>query len=116
MRTRARRVTRTEYDGSITVVIDRFQGKRLNSPNDVVVASDGAIWFTDPPFGLSSFYEGVVAEQELNPNVYRVDPMTGQAAIVADDCAGPNGLASRLTRSVFMSSSLVRPDPQNPGV
>ena len=87
-----RRVTRTEYDGSITVIIDRFEGKRLNSPNDVVVASDGAIWFTDPPFGLSSFYEGAVAEQELNPNVYRVDPITGQAAIVVDDCAGPNGL------------------------
>jgi gluconolactonase len=88
----ARRVTRTEYDGSITVIIDHFQGKRLNSPNDVVVASDGAIWFTDPPFGLASFYEGMVAEQELNPNVYRVDPLTGQAAIVADDIAGPNGL------------------------
>jgi gluconolactonase len=85
-------VTRTEYDGSITIIIDRFQGKRLNSPNDVVVASDGAIWFTDPPFGLGSFYEGAVAEQELNPNVYRVDPLTGQAAIVADDLAGPNGL------------------------
>jgi gluconolactonase len=87
-----RRVTRTEYDGSLTVIIDRFQGKRLNSPNDAVVASDGAIWFTDPPFGLSSFYEGMVAEQELNPNVYRVDPLTGQAAIMADDLAGPNGL------------------------
>jgi gluconolactonase len=87
-----RRVTRTEYDGSITVIIDHFQGKRLNSPNDVVVASDGAIWFTDPPFGLASFYEGMVAEQELSPNVYRVDPLTGQAAIMADDLAGPNGL------------------------
>jgi gluconolactonase len=62
----ARRVTRTEYDGSITVIVDRFQGKRLNSPNDVVVTSDGAIWFTDPPFGLGSFYEGTIAEPELN--------------------------------------------------
>jgi gluconolactonase len=87
-----RRVTRTEYDGTITVIIDRFQGKRLNSPNDVVVASDGGIWFTDPPFGLGSFYEGAVAEQELNPNIYRVDPLTGQAAVVADDVVGPNGL------------------------
>ena len=87
-----RRVTRTEYDGSITVILDRFQGKRLNSPNDVVVASDGAIWFTDPPFGLSSFYEGTIAEPELNANVYRVDPLTGEAAIAADDVLGPNGL------------------------
>ena len=81
-----------ERDGSFTVIIDRFQGKRLNSPNDVVVGSDGAIWFTDPPFGLGSFYEGAVDEPELNPNVYRVDPLTGQAAIMADDFAGPNGL------------------------
>ena len=88
----ARRVTRTEYDGSITVIVDRFQGKRLNSPNDVVVASDGAIWFTDPPFGLGSFYEGTIAEPELNANIYRVDPLTGEAAIAADDVLGPNGL------------------------
>jgi len=88
----ARRVTRTEYDGSITVILDRFQGKRLNSPNDVVVASDGAIWLTDPPFGLGSFYEGTIAEPELNANVYRVDPLTGEAAIAADDILGPNGL------------------------
>jgi gluconolactonase len=87
-----RRVTRTEYDGSITVIVDRFQGKRLNSPNDVVVASDGAIWFTDPPFGLGSFYEGTIVEPELNANVYRVDSSTGEAAIVADDLLGPNGL------------------------
>ena len=88
----ARRVTRTEYDGSITVILDRFQGKRLNSPNDVVVASDGAIWFTDPPFGLRSFYEETIAQPELNANVYRVDPLTGEAAIAADDILGPNGL------------------------
>jgi hypothetical protein len=84
----ARRVTRTEYDGSITVIVDRFQGKRLNSPNDVVVASDGAIWFTDPPFGLGSFYEGTIAEPELNANIYRVVPLTGEAAIAADDVLG----------------------------
>ena len=75
----ARRVTRTEYDGSITVIVDRFQGKRLNSPNDVVVASDGAIWFTDPPFGLGSFYEGTIAEPELNANIYRVRPADGRS-------------------------------------
>jgi gluconolactonase len=87
-----RRVTRTEYDGSITVLIDRFQGKRLNSPNDVVVASDGAIWFTDPPFGILANYEGYQASPELGQNVYRLDPATGEATVVADDILGPNGL------------------------
>jgi len=88
----ARRVTRTEYDGSITVILDSFNGKRLNSPNDVVVKSDGAIWFTDPPFGLTSFYEGSVATPELPAHIYRVDGQTGEAAVVADDVLGPNGL------------------------
>src|SRR3954447_24855798 len=69
-----RRVTRTEYDGSITVLMDRFEGKRLNSPNEVVVKSDGSIWFTDPPFGLLGNYEGIKAEPELPQNVYRLDP------------------------------------------
>ena len=88
-----RRVIRTEYDGALTVLMDRWQGKRLNSPNDVVVKSDGSIWFTDPPFGLLSHYEGAIAEQELNANVYRIDGATGEASIVADDVLGPNGLA-----------------------
>jgi gluconolactonase len=88
-----RRVIRTEYDGAITVLMDRWQGKRLNSPNDVVVKSDGSIWFTDPPFGLLSDYEGGIAEQELGANVYRIDGQTGEAGIVADDVLGPNGLA-----------------------
>jgi gluconolactonase len=88
-----RRVVRTEHDGALTVLMDNWQGKRLNSPNDVVVKSDGSIWFTDPPFGLLSYYEGVIAEQELNANVYRIDGVTGQASIVADDVLGPNGLA-----------------------
>ena len=86
-----RRVTRTEYDGSITVIMDNWRGKRLNSPNDVVVKSDGSIWFTDPPFGLHSNYEGIIAEQELPACVYRVDP-NGTSSIVADDVLGPNGL------------------------
>lgn len=89
----ARRVTRTEYDGSITVLIDRFEGKRLNSPNDIVVKSDSSIWFTDPPFGLLSDYEGSRAEQELPQAVYRLDPATGQASVVEAEIAGPNGLA-----------------------
>src|SRR5438270_10396450 len=66
----ARRVTRTEYDGSITVLVDKFEGKPLNSPNDVVVKSDGTVWFSDPPAGISGNYEGVKAEQELPANVY----------------------------------------------
>src|ERR1700755_3580444 len=80
-----RRVIRTEYDGAITVLMDNWEGKRLNSPNDVVVKYDGSVWFTDPPFGLSSDYEGNKAEQEISANVYRLDPATGHAAIVADD-------------------------------
>jgi gluconolactonase len=86
-----RRVTRTEYDGSITVVIDRFEGKPLNSPNDVVVKSDGSIWFTDPPFGISGTYEGFRANPELPQNVYRIDP-SGRATVVIGDLRGPNGL------------------------
>ena len=88
----ARRVTRTEYDGTITVLMDRWQGKRLNSPNDVVVKSDGSIWFTDPPFGLLGQYEGHKAEFELPQAVYRIDGVTGEPAVVADDILGPNGL------------------------
>ncbi|HVB66934.1 MAG TPA: SMP-30/gluconolactonase/LRE family protein [Acetobacteraceae bacterium] len=90
---RGRRVTRTEYDGSITVLIDRYQGRRLNSPNDVVVTSDGSIWFTDPVFGILGYYEGERADPELPPTVYRIDGRTGETSIVADDVEGPNGLA-----------------------
>ena len=89
----ARRVTRTEPDGTITVLIDSFEGKRLNAPNDVVVASDGAVWFTDPGYGIFGNYEGHKAELELPPNVYRLDPGTGRAAVVADSFDKPNGLA-----------------------
>lgn len=88
-----RRVTRTEYDGAITVLADRFDGKRLSSPNDVIVKSDGSVWFTDPPFGILGNYEGHKAEPELGQNVYRLDPDTGAITIVADDVLGPNGLA-----------------------
>lgn len=89
-----RRVTRTEHDGSITVIADRFDGKRLNSPNDVVVKSDGTIWFTDPSYGILSDYEGHKSESEIGRNnVYRVEPDTGKVSIVADDFDAPNGLA-----------------------
>jgi len=88
-----RSVTRTEIDGSITVLADRFEGRRLNSPNDVVVKSDGSIWFTDPSYGILMDYEGDRAESEIGAcNVYRVDP-TGAITVVADDYLKPNGLA-----------------------
>lgn len=89
----ARRVTRTEYDGAITVIADRYDGKPLNSPNDVVCKSDGSLWFTDPPFGILGFYEGHAAPAELPTNVYRWDPETKQLTVVAGDIARPNGLA-----------------------
>jgi gluconolactonase len=96
-----RRVTRTEYDGAVTVLIDRFEGKRLNSPNDVVVKSDGSIWFTDPVFGILGNYEGVQAEPELGQNVYRIDGQTGEATIVGADVRGPNGLAFSPDESIL---------------
>ena len=76
----ARRITRTEYDGTITVLCDKFDGKPLNSPNDIVVKSDDSIWFTDPPFGILGNYEGHVATPELPTNVYRLDRKTGQVS------------------------------------
>jgi gluconolactonase len=88
-----RRLTRTEFDGSITSLIDTFEGKPLNSPNDVVVKSDDSIWFTDPPFGILGNYEGHVATPELPTNVYRFDPSSGRATVAAGDVNRPNGLA-----------------------
>ena len=88
-----RRVTRTEYDGSITVLIDTFEGRSLNAPNDVVVHRDGSIWFTDPGYGIHGFYEGHLAELELPTRVYRLDPDTGQASVVDESLVKPNGLA-----------------------
>ena len=87
-----RRVTRTEHDGAITVLMDSFEGKPINSPNDVVVHSDGSVWFTDPGYGLLLNYEGQRAEAELPNRVYRLEPDTGTATIVADDFLRPNGL------------------------
>lgn len=86
-------IYRTEYDGSITKLIDRHDGKRLNSPNDIVVKSDGSIWFTDPLYGISTDYEGGRQTSEQPPAVYRVEPETGEIRIVASDFDGPNGLA-----------------------
>ena len=89
-----RRVTRTEHDGSITVLAGSHNGKRLNSPNDVVVRADGSIWFTDPSYGIDTDYEGNKGENELGGcYVFRIDPVTGHTRIVADDFCRPNGLA-----------------------
>ncbi|CAD5372954.1 Gluconolactonase [Rubrivivax sp. A210] len=87
-----RRITRTEFDGRIVVLADRFNGKRLNSPNDVVCRSDGSVWFTDPPFGISGDWEGDAATPELPHSVYRIAP-DGQLGLVTVELAGPNGLA-----------------------
>src|SRR5258706_11441317 len=86
-----RRVTRTEFDGSITVLVDKFDGKPLNSPNDIVVKSDDSIWFTDPPFGILGNYEGHVAQPELPTNIYRIDK-TGRVTVAIGDVNRPNGL------------------------
>lgn len=89
-----RRVTRTEHDGSITVIASHFEGKQLNSPNDVIVDSEGAIWFTDPDYGIISDYEGYRADSEIGRcNVYRVSPGDTQVRLVSDDFVKPNGLA-----------------------
>ena len=90
---RGRRVTRTEHDGSITVLADAHDGKRLNSPNDVIVASDGAVWFTDPHYGIMFDYEGARAEQEQPCHVYRIDPESGAVEAMVTDMMCPNGLA-----------------------
>jgi gluconolactonase len=102
-----RRVTRTEADGSVTVLADRFEGKRLNSPNDAVVRSDGSIWFSDPDFGITSDYEGFRAESEIGANnVYRIDPGTGEVHQVADGFGAPNGLVfSPDERQLYVSDT-----------
>ena len=106
----SRRVTRTEHGGAVTVLMDRFDGKRLNSPNDIVVKSDGSIWFTDPPFGLLGDYEGERAAQELPESVYRFDPATGRATVVEDAVPGPNGLAfSPDEKTLYLVASRANP-------
>ena len=89
---RDRCITRTELDGTVAVLADHYNGKRLNSPNDVVVDRHGAVWFTDPLYGINTDYEGGKQQSELPPAVYRFDPCEGKLTIVADDFEGPNGL------------------------
>ncbi|MEM9812153.1 MAG: SMP-30/gluconolactonase/LRE family protein, partial [Pseudomonadota bacterium] len=110
-----RRVTRTEHDGRITVVADRFEGKRLNSPNDVVVKSDGSIWFTDPSYGILMDYEGARAESEIGAcHVYRVSP-EGEISIAAGDYVKPNGLAFSPDESLlYIADTGVTHDPAGP--
>ena len=111
-----RRVSRTEHDGSLTVLLDRFDGRRLNGPNDVVVDSDGAVWFTDPGYGILMSYEGERAEAELPTRVYRLDAVTGDAAVVADDLVKPNGLCFSPDESrLYISDTGNSHDPDGPG-
>lgn len=102
-----RRVTRTEHDGSTTVLAERWEGKRLNSPNDAVVDRGGVVWFTDPPYGIISDYEGERADSEIGAcHVYRVDPADGRVVLVADDFDRPNGLAfSADERRLFIADT-----------
>ncbi len=87
-----RRVVRYEYNGTVTVIADKFEGKRLNSPNDIVVHPDGGIWFSDPTYGINGNYEGFRAEKENKESVYRVDGKSGQIARITDEFDGPNGI------------------------
>lgn len=113
---RGRRVTRTELNGEITVLADRYQGKRLNSPNDVVVRSDGTVWFTDPTYGISAEYEGGKAESEIGScNVYRFDPRDASLRVVVDDFSRPNGLAfSPDEKRLYIADSGFWPNPEAP--
>jgi len=111
-----RRVTRTELDGSITIIADSYNGKKLKSPNDVVVAADGSIWLTDPVYGMGGYYEGVKAapEQEKH-NVYRVDPKTGNIKVVVDDFVEPNGIAfSPDEKKLYIIDTGFTDGPNNP--
>jgi gluconolactonase len=108
-----RRVTRTEADGTITVLADRYQGKRLNSPNDVIVKSDGTVWFTDPPYGILQKDEGYPGLSEVGGNyVYRLDPETGELTMVVNDMEKPNGLAfSPDEKTLYVVDSAFSHDP-----
>lgn len=110
-----RRLTRTEHDGTITVLMDQFQGKKLNAPNDLAVHSDGAIWFTDPGYGIMSNYEGHKAAFELPTNVYRLDPNTRQVTVVASDMDKPNGICfSPDEKKLYLVDTGVPKHPSDP--
>jgi gluconolactonase len=108
-----RRITRTEHDGRITVLADHFNGQRLNSPNDIVCQRNGAIWFTDPPFGISGDWEGDPAPAELPHALYRINPTNGEVQQVVTDVPGPNGLAFSPDESVlYVVASRAQPHRQ----
>ncbi len=111
-----RRIERTEYDGTITTLADRWNGKRLNSPNDVVVKSDGTIWFTDPAYGIDTDLEGHKAPMEYGGCwVFRLDPKSGRLDPVIQDAKRPNGLAfSPDERFLYVADTGVSHDPQGP--
>ena len=111
---RGRCITRTEWDGRVTVLADSYQGKHLNSPNDVVCKSDGTVWFSDPHYGINTDYEGGKQIAELPASLYRLDPRDGSLRIVADDFQGPNGLCfSPDERLLYVAESGLQfaPDP-----
>jgi gluconolactonase len=112
----SRTVTRTEHDGSITPLAERWQGKLLNSPNDAVVKSDGSIWFTDPTYGIQNNYGAPLAESEIAGNfVYRLDPTTGSLDAVITDMEMPNGLAfSPDEQTLYVVDSGVTHRPDGP--
>ena len=106
-----RRISRTEHDGKVVTLADSFDGKRLNSPNDLVCQSNGAIWFSDPPFQITNDYEGRIAQQELPHAVYRLDGGSGEITQVLDDLAGPNGLCfSPDERTLYVVESRAQPN------
>ena len=110
-----RRVTRTEYDGTVTCLIDQFEGRRLNAPNDVVVHPDGGIWFTDPGYGIHWHYEGHKAAFELPTRTYRLDPSSGVATVVDESLEKPNGLAfSPDYRTLYISDTGASHVPGHP--
>ena len=107
-----RGLVRTEHDGRLTTLVDRWNGKRLNSPNDATVKSDGTVWFTDPPYGILSDYEGAKAESEIGAaNVYRFDPATDELSVAADDFERPNGICfSPDERTLYVSDTSISHD------
>jgi len=111
-----RRVSRIEHDGSITDLASSYSGKRLNSPNDVVVKSDGSIWFTDPTYGIDSDYEGHQAISEIGASyVYRIDPETGEITAMSTDFSQPNGLAFNHDETrLYVSDTGLSHDPDGP--
>jgi gluconolactonase len=111
---RHRCITRTELDGSLTVLADRHEGKRLNSPNDIICKSDGTIWFSDPRYGINTDYEGGKQVSELPPMLYRFDPRDGSLRVMADDFEGPNGLAFSPDERLLYVAETGRQFDENP--